>query len=493
MHFATDPGRSNMNLKNKIQLGAWLLAGYGALCVPAQAALITPLPQPNPAGAALTRTNSGVIDTANPFFKAFGNGRSCASCHQESAGWSVTPQNLQARFAQSNGNDPIFRLNDGANSPNAASASVEQKRQAYSMLLSKGLIRVGLPIPAGAEFTLVKVDDPYGYASAQELSLFRRPLPSTNLNFQSVLMWDARETLADAQSKLCIVGSRPAQCFASMDFDLLHQANSAVTGHAQAAQGLTAAEQRSIVDFEKSLITAQVSSNLAGSLAGAGATGGPAALAQNIFYFGINDVEAGDYLTGAAFNRAAMNLFGAWRGLDRRPPPQPGRPAPPAVTASDLARASIARGEGIFNNKPFNIVNVGGFNDELRRPLQRATCTSCHNTPNVGSNSVPRLFNTGTSAANLRTPDLPLYTLKNIASGEEIQTSDPGSALLSGKWKDIGRVKVPGLRSLASRAPYFHNGAMKDLTEVVKFYDKRFAIGFTPQEITDLTAFLQAL
>lgn len=484
-----------MKLTTKMNLGAWLLAGTGALCLPAHAALLTPLAQPNPAGAALSFTSAGLIDTSNPFFKPFGNGRSCASCHQESAGWSVTPQSLQARFAQSNGNDPIFRLNDGANSPNAASASFEQKRLAYSMLLNKGLIRVGLPIPAGAEFTLVKVEDPYGYASAQELSLFRRPLPSTNLNFQSVLMWDARETFTDAQSKLCILGSRPARCFASIDFDLLHQANSAVTGHAQAAQGLTAAEQRSIVDFEKSLVTAQVNSNLAGSLTAAGASGGPAALAQNVFYFGINDVEAGDYLTGAAFNRAAINLFGAWRGLDRRPPapPIPGRPAPPAVTASDLARASIARGEGIFNNKPFNIVNVSGFNDELRRPLQRASCTSCHSTPNVGSNSVPRLFNTGTSDAALRTPDLPLYTLKNIASGEQIQTSDPGSALLTGKWKDIGRVKVPGLRALAARAPYFHNGAMKDLSEVVKFYDKRFAIGFTPQEITDLTAFLQAL
>lgn len=484
-----------MKLATKMNLGAWLLAANGALCLPALGALLTPLAQPNQAGAALTTTSSGLIDTSNPFFKPFGNGRSCASCHQESAGWSVTPQSLQARFAQTNGNDPIFRLNDGANSPNAASASLEQKRAAYNMLLSKGLIRVGLPIPSGAEFTLVKVEDPYGYASAQELSLFRRPLPSTNLNFQSVLMWDARETLADAQSKLCILGSRPARCFATLDFDLLHQANSAVTGHAQAAQGLTAAEQRSIVDFEKSLVTAQVSSTLAGSLTGAGASGGPAALAQNIFYFGINDVEAGDYLTGAAFNRAAINLFGAWRGLDRRPPapPIPGRPAPPAATASDLARASIARGEGIFNNKPFNIVNVSGFNDELRRPLQRASCTSCHSTPNVGSNSVPRLFNTGSSDAALRTPDLPLYTLKNIATGEQIQTSDPGSALLSGKWKDIGRVKVPALRALAARAPYFHNGAMKDLTEVVKFYDKRFAIGFTPQEITDLTAFLQAL
>ena len=464
----------------------------------ATAANVVPVPQANPHGASLTVSTLGTIDTNNPFFKPFGNGRACASCHQESQGWSITPLGLQARFTQSNGNDPIFRLNDGANSPNVLVTTLEQKRAAYSMLLNKGLIRVGLPIPAGAEFVLVKADDPYKFASATELSMFRRPLPSTNLKFINTVMWDARETFSDANSKLCIIGSRPAQCFAPADFDLLHQANSAVTGHAQAAQGLTAAEQRAIVDFERSLFTAQLNGTVVGSLNAAGATGGPNALAANNFYFGINDLAAGDYITGAPFNRNVMAMFGAWRGLDNRPPPPPvpGRPAPPpapAVSPTDVAKASIARGEGIFNNKPFNITNVSGFGDELRRPLQRGSCASCHSTPNVGTNSVPHLFDTGTSAASLRTPDLPLYTLKNIATGEIVEISDPGAALQTGKWKDIGRVKVPSLRAMAARSPYFHNGSAKELSDVVRFYDRRFAIGFTAQEIADLTAFLSAL
>jgi cytochrome c peroxidase len=86
-----------------------------------------------------------------------------------------------------------------------------------------------------------------------------------------------------------------------------------------------------------------------------------------------------------------------------------------------------------------------------------------------------------------------LYTLKNIATGEIVEISDPGAALQTGKWKDIGRVKVPSLRAMASRAPYFHNGSAKELNDVVRFYDKRFAIGFTAQEMLDLTAFLSAL
>ncbi len=456
------------------------------------------VPIANGEGAALTVSTTGNIDKNNPFFKAFGNGRSCASCHQESQGWSIRPDDLQLRFTASNGNDPVFSLVDGANSPNAKVATIDQKRLAYNLLLTKGLIRVGLPVPADAEFVLEKVDDPYGYASAKEVSLFRRPMPTTNLKFLSTVMWDGRETFSDARSSLCIRNTRPLQCFSTTDFDLLHQANSAVTGHAQAAQGLTAAEQRSIVDFEKTLFTAQITSLAAGNLTDLGAKGGPVELAKNGFYFGINDLDAGDYLTGAPFDRNVMNMFAAWRGLDRPTPPNPpaqGRPPQPPQppTAINVARASIARGEQIFNNKPFNITRVAGFNDELRLPLQRATCASCHSVGNVGTHSVPRLFNTGVSDANLRTPDMPLYSLRNKLTGEVVQTTDPGSAMTTGKWKDVGRFKVPSLRAIEARSPYFHNGGMVEITDVVKFYDKRFNIGFTPQEIIDLAEFLKVL
>lgn len=449
-----------------------------------------PQPIPNESGQALTFSTAGFIDSANPFFKPFGNGRSCASCHDQGQGWSLTPGGLQARFDATGGTDPVFRLVDGANSPNARAATLEQRRAAYSMLLRKGVIRVGMPIPDGAEFELVKVDDPYGYASAKELSLFRRPLPTTNLKFTSTVMWDARETLADPASKLCIAGSVPAKCFATRDFNLLHQANSAVRGHAEAAQDLSAAEQRAIVDFESSLFTAQIVDNAAGSLLDGGALGGPQELAKNDFYFGINDFFAGDYKTGARFNVNAMNTFAAWNSFNA-----PGnRPNPRLPGAAQLlARASIARGEMLFNTRPMRIAGVPGFNDELRQPVVRGTCSSCHSTPNSGTASVPRLFNTGVSAAIRRTPDLPLYSLRNKSTGEVVETTDPGGALVSGKWSDIGRVKVPSLRAIESRSPYFHDGSAAELSDVVQFYDRRFGLGLTPQDVADLTAFLQAL
>ena len=88
---------------------------------------------------------------------------------------------------------------------------------------------------------------------------------------------------------------------------------------------------------------------------------------------------------------------------------------------------------------------------------------------------------------------MPLYTLRNRTTGEIRQTTDPGRALISGKWKHIGRFKGPILRGLAARAPYFHNGFAKDLWAVVNFYDERFHIGFTKQEKSDLVAFLGSL
>jgi hypothetical protein len=456
--------------------------------------LRTPVAAQNPSGTALTVTTTGTIDTTNPFFRPFGNGRSCASCHREGEGWTITPRGVQQRFTASNGADPIFRLVDGANSPNLRDTTLDQKRVAYSMLLTKALIRVGVPMPANAEFDLVAVDDPYGFANVGELSLFRRPLPATNLRFLSTVMWDARETFTDANSSVCLANTTPAQCFSTIDFDLLHQANSAVTGHAQAAQGLTAAQQRAIVDFEKSLFTAQSTDSRAGSLSALGAQGGPAILRNQPFYFGINDATDGDYRTLAPFAPNAMTMFGAWRNAaPPPPPPQPGLPPPQQITTAAQARAAIARGEGIFNGKQFDIQGVAGLNGTIRPATFRGTCTSCHDTPNAGTHSVTRMFDIGVASASRRTPDLPLYTLRNLSTGEVVQTSDPALGLQTGKWADIGRVKVPNLRALAARAPYFHNGSAADIGDVIRFYDQRFNIRFSPQEAADLAAFLRAL
>jgi cytochrome c peroxidase len=106
---------------------------------------------------------------------------------------------------------------------------------------------------------------------------------------------------------------------------------------------------------------------------------------------------------------------------------------------------------------------------------------------------VPLPIDIGVTDEKFRTRDMPLYTLRNLATGEIRKTSDPGRALLTGRWKDIGKFKGPVLRGLAARAPYFQNGMAADLRMVVDFYETRFAIGLTAREKADLVAFLEAL
>ncbi len=88
---------------------------------------------------------------------------------------------------------------------------------------------------------------------------------------------------------------------------------------------------------------------------------------------------------------------------------------------------------------------------------------------------------------------MPVYTLRHKTTGELKVVTDPGRALITGKWKDVGRFKGPILHGLAGRAPYFHNGAAATLADVVSFYDTRFELGLTEPQKVDLVAFLRTL
>src|SRR5215468_7330197 len=62
--------------------------------------------------------NGGNIDQTGPFFQNLGiNGRTCNSCHKLDASMGISVAQIQALFNQTNGLDPIFRINDGSNAP----------------------------------------------------------------------------------------------------------------------------------------------------------------------------------------------------------------------------------------------------------------------------------------------------------------------------------------------------------------------------------------
>jgi cytochrome c peroxidase len=256
---------------------------------------------------------------------------------------------------------------------------------------------------------------------------------------------------------------------------LAHQALDATINHAQGTVPLTALQQQKIVDFELDLATAQIKDNDTGSLTAHGALGGPENIFDLPFYIGINDNVADPH---GPFNAVSMHVFDAW------------------TSVNDDDRASVARGQALFNAKPIVISGVKGLNNNpyFGSPVSfTGTCTTCHNTPNVGNHSLAIALDIGLTDGSRRTPDMPLYTLRNKATFETVTTTDPGLALSTGKWNDIGRFKGPVLRGLAARAPYFHNGFAKRLEDVVDFYQQRFGVVFTHREKTDLVAFLRSL
>lgn len=442
---------------------------------------------PDPSGQIATVSTSGSIDGSNPFFQSLGtNGRSCGTCHLQSDGFGLSAASVQAVFAASGANDPLFAAVDGANCPSVTPAA---GAAGHSLLLSHALIRIGLSVPAGADFTLAAVHDPYGCALAGGVaSVYRRPLPTTNLRFLSAVMFDGRETVQPLNNG--------ATFAANLRVDLAHQAMDATLGHAQASVTPNTAQLNGIVDFELALFTAQRVDDSAGVLNAQGASGGPDALTIAPYYPGINDPLGGNP-TGAAFNPVAFTIYAPWENLTSSNP-------------YAAARRAVARGEALFNTHPVSITDVTGLNDALGVATINGTCTTCHDTPRVGNHSLPVPLDIGTShvaayesdaqiaaaVAQLAAPDLPIFQVTCTSgplAGTVRYTTDPGRALITGHCTDLGRVKGPILRGLAARAPLFHNGAGSSLSQVVAFYNLRFQMGLTAQEAADLVAFLKTL
>ena len=451
----------------------------------------------NAVGAARTvSVNGATPDENNPFFQNLGvNGRRCVTCHQPAAAMTITPPQIQQVFNATNGTDPLFRLNDGANGPLARVSTVAERRAAYSLLLSKGLIRIGLTLPASRDFDVKVVLDPYAGTGANPpvnqpiaataspmLSFYRRPLLSANTRFISAVMWDGREATVSPvpanQRDTDNNGVQASQANAPVRTNMLTQSNNATLGHAEGVSVLTAAQRAAIVDFQMNLVVAQERDNVAGALNASGATGGPQALRTQQTFFGINDSHGGNPF-GTAFNRNAMTMYNAWAGL--------------TGSTQNNRRAAIARGQQIFNTKLIPISGVRGVNDALGVATLNGTCTTCHTHPNVGNHTDILPLDLGISAASEGDNVLPVFRVTNRATGAQEEVTDLGRAMLTGRIADLSKQKGPTLRALAARAPYFHNGSADNLTEVIQFYDRRFHIGFTSQEIADLKAFLEAL
>jgi hypothetical protein len=489
-----------MNPSNRPSIGLWCLALSSLLLSAAAAADDASSSTASPSAGQGDRNGdfaTYAIATPppladNPFFIPLGsNGRYCGSCHKPADAWSLTPAEANAQFNGSSGRAAMFRPVDGAVCPTAPVSTLADRQAAYTLLLSRGLIRIGLPIPSNAQFTVTVSSDTYACNSnpatgltspnSGTVSVYRRPLPATNLDYLSTIMWDGREP------------------------SLTQQATDAILGHEQATSDPSASDLSTIVAYESDHFTSQISDTGAGSLTTDGARAGPVALAdqRGSFYVGVNDPFGGNP-TGQAFDPNVFTMFSAWSNS-------------PAALNADAQ--SIARGEVLFNTLQFNISGVGGLNDVVGVANIRGSCSVCHDVPNAGSHSTVQFMDIGvahlppaappagsTAAAAppsatpppspLNTAGLPLFTVQcqsGPLSGKSIEVSDLGRGLITGDCADVGNFKVPVLRGLSARAPYFHNGSAATLADVVDFYNGRFELKLSAQQRSDLIMFLQSL
>ena len=238
-----------------------------------------------------TYSNTGNVDLSGPFFQSLGtNGRTCATCHQPNNAFGLSAADAQIRYFLTRGQDPLFAQIDGSTCPTGPVNN--------SLVLNNGLIRIGLTVPpnttdaSAPQYTITAVQDPYGCAlttdsqGVQTVSVYRRPLPTTNLGFLSAVMFDGRESLTFPLNN--------GQTFAgNLNTDLTQQAIDATLIHAQAAQTPTTTQLSDIVGFELALNSAQLFDFAAGDLSKK-AQGGAQFLSTQPYYPGINDSLGAD-------------------------------------------------------------------------------------------------------------------------------------------------------------------------------------------------------
>jgi hypothetical protein len=105
---------------------------------------------------------------------------------------------------------------------------------------------------------------------------------------------------------------------------------------------------------------------------------------------------------GVPFTPVIFDLFNAWAN-----------PAAHGEQEDQASRrASIARGQTLFNSKPINITGVAGLNDNLGLATIPGTCGTCHDPPNVGNHSVSAPLNIGVGdlSSPLDVSHLPVFT-----------------------------------------------------------------------------------
>jgi len=432
--------------------------------------------------------------TNNLFFAPLGgNGRACVTCHQPADSMSLSVKTIQERWQATQGTDPLFDVSDGANCPDKPRGIAAS----HSLLIQRGLFRIARDWPGKdilgnaikPEFQIEVVRDPtgcnssaqYGLKSrAPKISVFRRPRAAANLAFIEAIgfPYDPKSGMPLTRDPRTGKYVSEALMADSRALTLSDQAQDALQTHMQFLGEVPTALLEPLLKLERSLFVAQSHDRWGKPLTEAGANGGPEFMAKQ---------PPGTL----QFSRAPIwNEFFAWKNAEH---------VEPEVQSF---RRSVARGAELFSKRQFLVKDSAGVNDTLFGNPVRNTCAMCHNMMNVGVDVAPGRVDVGNvnPAFSRIDPDLPLFRITchkdakpHAFLGRDFLTHDPGYALSTGRCADVGKIVTQQMRGLAARAPYFANGSVNTLREIVEMYDRRYNIRFSEQETVDLTNLLSVL
>ena len=287
-----------------------------------------------------------------------------SSCHQPAQAWGITPAEVQQRFDASDGTDPDLppqRRRQRAQPADVVDASA-QRRAAYSMLLDQAADprrhAASRPTPSSSSRGRRSLH----YASATELSLFRRPLPSTNLKFLATVMWDGRETVAPATPM--------------RDTNLAQPATTPRSATRRRRRRLTTAQRQAIVDFETGAVhRADHRHATPAASRRRGARGGPVTCRTRRSTSASTTCSGADPRTRAPFRPDVFTS--STRGRPQTGDRQRGGPARDRARRGRCStRAVQHHAASAASTTPSACADLTG------------TCTTCHDAPNAGNHSV---------------------------------------------------------------------------------------------------------
>jgi cytochrome c peroxidase len=157
------------------------------------------------------------------------------------------------------------------------------------------------------------------------------------------------------------------------------------------------------------------------------------------------------------------------------------------ITSDHVAKAIAAYERTILSgDAPFDRFKAGDKNalsEAAQRGMKlffgKAHCSACHSGPNFTDNA-----------------------FHNIGVGMDRKDFDVGRVAISKLEGDTGAFKTPTLREIARTAPYMHDGSLKTLEDVVRYYVKGaidnpyldeeiYSIRVSDQEIADVVTFMK--